>query len=65
MKDPGMFEERYRVIAVDAQNLVVKGVTSGEVVTITNANPAKPFSQKDYPPGKLIAISDPSTGTPS
>jgi len=65
MKDPVIFGERYRVIAVDAQNLVLKGVNSGEVVTITNANPSTPFSQQDYPPGKLIAISDPSTGTPS
>ena len=65
MTDPVIFGERYRVIAVDAQNLVVKGVKSGEVVTITNADPATPFSQKDYPPGKLIAISDPSSGTPS
>ena len=65
MKDQVIFGERYRVIAVDAQNLVVKSVKSGEVVTITNANPATPFTQKDYPPGKLIAISAPSSGNSS
>lgn len=59
MKETAMFEERYRVIAVDAQNLVLRGVRSGDVLTITNANPATPLSQDDYPPGKLIALSDP------
>jgi hypothetical protein len=62
MKEPAIFAERYRVIAVDALSLVLKGVRSGEVVTITNADPTTPFTPKDYPPGKLIAISDPAKG---
>jgi hypothetical protein len=65
MTDHAIFEQRYRVVAVDARNLVLKGVSSGEVVTITNADPTAPFSQQDYPPGKLIALSDPSRELPS
>jgi hypothetical protein len=65
MKEPAIFGERYRVIAVDEQSLVLKGVRSGEVLTINNADPATPFSQEDYPPGKLIALTDPSQDTPT
>jgi hypothetical protein len=62
MKDTSIFGERYRVVAVDDTNLVLRGVYSGEVVTITSADPSTPFSQEEYPPGKLIALSDPSQG---
>ena len=57
MEDTGLFAERYRVIAVDAQNLVLRGIRSGEVVTIMNADPDNPLTDKDYPPGKLIELS--------
>jgi hypothetical protein len=60
-----IFGERYRVVAVDDQNLVLKGVFSGEVVTITSADPSTPFSQEEYPPGRLIALSDPSQEVPN
>jgi hypothetical protein len=63
MADHAIFSQRYRVVAVDERNLVLKGVHSGEVVTIVSADPATPFSQDEYPPGKLIALSDPSQGT--
>ena len=63
MKEPAIFTERYRVVAVDAHSLVLKGVRSGEVVTIQNADPTTPFTQQDYPPGKLIAITDPAKGS--
>ena len=39
MKETALFDERYRVIAVDDQSLVLRGVRSGDVLTITNADP--------------------------
>jgi hypothetical protein len=63
MADHAIFEQRYRVVAVDERNLVLRGVHSGEVVTVVCADPATPFSSEEYPPGKLIALSDPSQGT--
>jgi hypothetical protein len=59
-----LFDEKYRVIAVDSQRLVIRGVHSGEVLVI-NADPEVPLLQEDYPLGKLIVLSDPSTATPN
>jgi hypothetical protein len=63
MKSTGksIFDEQYRVVAIESDRLVVRGVSSGEVLTIVNPEPTTPLSQKDFPPGKLIALSDPST----
>lgn len=61
MEDMGIFSERYRVVAVDPQSITLRGVRSGEVLKIVNADPSHPLSEKDYPPGKLIALGDPST----
>jgi hypothetical protein len=55
-----IFHQQYRVIAVEADRLLIRGVSSGEVLTIINPEPEIPLSQEDYPPGKLIALSDPS-----
>jgi len=65
MDNNAIFEERYRVIAIDEQNLILRGVRSGEVLTIKNADPEHPLTEKEYPPGKLIALNDPSTDTQS
>ena len=57
---PGeIFDEKYRVIAVESQCLTIQGVRSGKVLTIMNPDPETPLSAADYPPGKLIALSDP------
>lgn len=66
MEDTRMeiFDEQYRVVAVDSQHLVIRGVRTGEVLII-NADPAVPLEQADYPLGKLIALSDPSTAAPN
>lgn len=56
-----IFDEQYRVVAIESDRLVVRGILSGEVLTIVNPEPASPLSKKDFPPGKLIALSDPST----
>lgn len=57
-----LFEEEYRVVAVESQSLTIQGVRSGEVLTIINQTPA-PLSEADYPLGKLITLSDPSNST--
>ena len=60
MSETAIFEQKYRVIAVDDQNLVLRGVRTGDVLTIRNADGAAPLSEEDYPPGKLIALNNPS-----
>jgi hypothetical protein len=55
-----IFDEKYRVISVESQCLVIRGVKSGKVLTIMNPDPETPLSPAEYPPGKLIALSDPS-----
>lgn len=55
-----IFNERYRVVAVESDRLLIRGVVSGEMVTIINPDPEIPLTQEDYPPGKLIALTDPS-----
>jgi hypothetical protein len=61
MDNNAIFEQQYRVIAIDDQNLILRGIRSGDVLTITNADPANPLSREEYPPGKLVALKDPST----
>jgi hypothetical protein len=58
-----IFDEKYRVVAIegDGDRLVVRGVRSGDVLTIVNPQPGTPLTSADYPPGKLIALTDPST----
>ncbi len=56
-----IFDEKYRVVAVESQSLTIRGVRSGEVLTIINPDPETPLTTAEYPPGKLIALSDPST----
>jgi hypothetical protein len=60
-----IFDQKYRVVAVENDRLVVRGILSGEVLTIVNPVPETPLRQEDYPPGKLIALSDPSTAPPN
>jgi len=63
MKEAEMsiFDEQYRVVAVESDRLLVRGILSGEVLTIINPKPETPLTQEDYPLGKLIALTDPST----
>ena len=55
-----IFDEQYRVIAIEAGSLVIRGILSGNVLTICNPEPETPLSREEYPLGKLIALSDPS-----
>jgi hypothetical protein len=57
---PSIFDEKYRVVAIQGDQLVIKGVISGNVLTIVNPEPATPLTMEDYPVGKLIALTDPS-----
>lgn len=61
--ETSIFEERYRIVAVESDRLVIRGILSGEVLTIINPEPEIPLNAKDYPLGKLIALIDPSTGS--
>ena len=63
--EKSIFEERYRVVAVRSDRLLVRGIHSGEELTIINPEPEIPLSAEDYPPGKLIALTDPSTARPN
>jgi len=60
-----LFGERYRVVAVESDRLVVRGVLSGQLLTIINPEPLIPLTAEEYPPGKLIALTDPSTVLPN
>ncbi len=63
--DTGFFSEKYRVVAVEAERLTVKGIITGTVLTIINSDPATPLTAEQYPLGKLIALSDPSASAPN
>ena len=62
-KKMSIFDEQYRVVAIQGDRLVIKGISSGDVLTIINPEPATPLTPEDYPRGKLIALSDPSNRT--
>lgn len=64
-KSKSIFDEKYRVVAVHGDRLLVRGVRSGEVLTIINPEPETFLSHEEYPPGKLIALSDPSNALPN
>ena len=55
-----IFDENYRVVAVDEQRLVIQGVDTGELLTIVNDDPDTPILADNYPPGQLIALTDPA-----
>ncbi len=55
-----IFDEKYRVVAIEGDRLVIRGILTGDVLTILNPEPDTPLTHKDYPVGKLIALTDPS-----
>jgi hypothetical protein len=55
-----IFDEQYRVVAIEGDRLLIRGILSGDVLAIVNPEPETPLTQDDYPPGKLIALTDPS-----
>jgi hypothetical protein len=55
-----IFDEKYRVVGVERDRLLLRGVLSGDVLTVLNSEPEIPLTQEQYPLGKLIALTDPS-----
>jgi hypothetical protein len=60
-----IFDETYRVIAVENQSLTIRGSVSGEILTIVNTAPESPLTPEEYPVGQLIALTDPSASAPN
>jgi hypothetical protein len=58
-----IFDEQYRVVAIEGDCLLIRGILSGDVLTIVNPEPETPLTPEDYPPGKLIALTDPSAAS--
>jgi hypothetical protein len=61
VKRVSIFDEQYRVVAIEGDRLLIRGVKSGDVLVIVNPEPEIPLTPEDYPLGKLIALTDPST----
>lgn len=55
----GIFDEEYRVVEVESQALTIQGVRSGQVLKIVTRDTEPPLTRAEYPPGKLIALSNP------
>jgi len=64
-KKTSIFDEQYRVVAVEGDRLIIRGIMSGAVLAIVNPEAASPLAPEDYPLGKLIALTDPSAGPPN
>ena len=58
-----IFNENYRVVAVESQSLVIRGIVSGNVLII-NAVPECPLRKEAFPAGQLIRLIDPSVAAP-
>lgn len=56
-----IFEEQYRVVAVESDQLLIRGIISGKVLAIACPPETSP-TLSDYPPGTLIVLSDPTSG---
>jgi hypothetical protein len=56
-----VFDEKYRVVAVEGDRLLLRGILSGKVLTVLNSEPEIPLTPEEYPLGKLIALTDPSS----
>ncbi len=60
-----IFDEKYRVLGVERDRLLLRGVHSGDVLTVINPEPEIPLTQEEYPVGKLISLTDPSCAPPN
>jgi hypothetical protein len=56
-----LFDEKYRVVGIEGDRLLLRGVHSGSGLTILNSEPEIPLTPEEYPIGKLIALSDPAS----
>lgn len=62
--DANLFSERYRVIAVEAERLVINGIITGTALTIVNSDACIPLTSEEYPLGKLVVLSEPCASAP-
>ena len=60
-----IFDEKYRVVSVERDRLLLRGERSGDVLTVINPAPETPLTQEEYPVGVLIALTDPSCAPPN
>jgi hypothetical protein len=60
MGEKRIFDEKYRVVGLAPDRLLLRGVRSGDVLTVVNSEPAVPLTLEEFPLGKLIALTDPS-----
>jgi hypothetical protein len=60
-----IFDETYRIIAVESNLLTIQGNVSGEVLTMVNTIPESPLSQESLLVGQLIQLTDPSASAPN
>jgi hypothetical protein len=56
-----VFDEKYRVVGIECDRLMLRGIHSGDILTILNSEPESPLTHEDYPIGKLIALTDPAS----
>jgi hypothetical protein len=54
-----VFDENYRVVGIEGDRLLLRGVHSGSVLAVLNSEPQVPLSQEEYPIGKLVVLTDP------
>jgi len=59
MEKKQIFDEKYRVVGIERDRLLLRGVLSGDVLTIVNSEPDSPLTPEQFPLGKLVALSDP------
>lgn len=50
----------YRVVAIEGDRLLIRGTLTGDMLTIISPELGTPLAPEDYPPGKSIALTDPS-----
>ena len=60
-KQMSIFDEQYRVVAIEANRLLIRGILTGTILTIVNPESQMPLTAEEYPQGKLIALTDPSS----
>jgi hypothetical protein len=59
-----LFGEEYRVLAVEAERLTIKGTMTGTVLTIVNSA-GIPLTPEEYPVGQLLILTDPASSAPN
>jgi hypothetical protein len=59
MEKREIFDEKYRVVGIERDRLLLRGVLSGDVLTVLNSETDVPLSPEEFPLGKLIALTDP------